>query len=249
MSSTLLEIVQDILSSMDSFAVNSIDENDEARQVTTLVKRVYEDIVNQVDLPEHLDLFELNASGDNAKPTLMFKPSTVKRVEWLQYNVRRFTDDHDIYRDLEYMDPHDFIDRMNMLNTSADNVESFEHTIGADSITFMYKDDAPPSFYTVISDYTFVFDSYDAEVDTTLQKTKTRGYGVKVPAAFSISNSFVPDLDERQFALLFQEAKSLAFAELKQIRHDKAEKSISRLWMKVMAGYPNPPKTPNYGRK
>jgi hypothetical protein len=76
-----------------------------------------------------------------------------------------------------------------------------------------------------MDDNTLIFDSYDADVDTTLQKSKTVCYGQKT-ATWTQSGSFTPDLDAEQFSLLLNKAKALAWAELKQADHALARKEM-----------------------
>ncbi len=52
-------------------------------------------------------------------------------------------------------------------------------------------------------------------MDTTLQTSKTLCYGQIIPT-FTLEDSFIPDLDDTQFPLLLNEAKAIAFVELKQ---------------------------------
>ncbi len=46
--------------------------------------------------------------------------------------------------------------------------------------------------------------------------------------SFQKVDTFTPVLDEQQFPLLLQESKALAFAELKQMPHQKAEIEVRR---------------------
>ena len=60
---TLLRLVQDILSSLDSDEVNSISDTPESLQVANIVRTTYEDLVSLLDLPEHFSFFELTTAG------------------------------------------------------------------------------------------------------------------------------------------------------------------------------------------
>ena len=71
-----------------------------------------------------------------------------------------------------------------------------------------------------------------------------------------MEDDFTPDLDPRQFSLLFNEAKAWCFAEYKQTTHEKAERTARRGWItlahqkdSVPANYPNIKTLPDYGRK
>lgn len=228
---TLLDYVQTILSSMDSDEVNSYDDTVESLQVANIVKTVYNDIQARVDLPEHHTLFELNASGDATKPVLMTRPDDVMSIEWIQYDKVMDGDTNPIYTEIKFLPIDEFLRRTDQLDVDATEVESFDLAIDADDITFKYRNDTGPSYYTTFDDDHIVFDAYDSTVDTTLQKDKTRCYGRK-EQSFEMSNTFVPFMDRDLQTLLLNEAKVLAFAELKQMGHDVARQWANRGWVK-----------------
>ena len=232
MSWTLLDYTQAILSSCDSDEVNSINDTVESAQVVKILKTCFEEIVARADLSEHFTLFELEASGDNTKPTKMTRPTDVYSLEWIKYNVETATDTDDNFRLVTFLPLDQFLTRMHSLRESDDTVGSFTETIGTSSITFYYRDDTAPCYWTTFDDHTIIFDSYDSDVDTTLQKTKTLAYGKKAQT-WTESDSFVPFIDAEHSVLLLNEAKSLAFAELKQAAHQKAEMSAHKMWIDV----------------
>lgn len=252
---TLLDYTQTILSSLDGDAVNSYSDTVESLQVANVIKTVYNDIQARTNLPEHYTLFELTASGNVLQPVLMTRPSDVMTLEWIQYDNVLTGDTDPVYRDVGFLNLTEFLRRTNSLNVSDTNVESFDLTIGNDSITFIYNNDRAPKYYTTFNDRTLIFDSYDSAVDTTLQKTKTRAYGKK-DQSFVMSDTFVPFLDRDLSTLLLNEAKVLAFNELKQTGHEVANRWASRGWTKVQKssrGVDNKrselDRLANYGRK
>lgn len=88
MKFTVLEIVQDILSAMDSDEVNSINDTIEAQQVAKIVKNSYNDIISTLDLPDEFFLFQLDASGDVSQPTVMYVPDAYEGTQWIKYNKK-----------------------------------------------------------------------------------------------------------------------------------------------------------------
>ena len=336
MKYTLLQLVQSILSSMDSDQVNSINDTAEALQVAECVRTSYNNMLGRYDLPEHNEFFQLTASGDNTQPTLMYRPDGVQRLEWIKYFDSNPNDGptfqssqfgayrHDLNTDLQssswsttsattntialglqtftvvsstlptfvnqgiaassgantmmgtvvsysgttlvmnvtntigsgtysswtiisdtgaaappgYLEisiltPEDFFGMINQFNPSASNVGSYNITISENftgspsTFTFYYKNDKQPHYCCVIGNYYIFFDSYDQTQDTTLQSSKTLVYGWVVPA-FQMVDNYVPVLDDQQFPMLLNEAKSLAFLELKQTQHPKAEQEVLR---------------------
>lgn len=229
MSWTLLDYTQAILSSMDSDEVNSISDTVESTQVLRILKTVWEEIIAKADLDEHWTLFELEPSLDPTKPTLMYRPSDVHSLEWIKYNCKLEASDPDAFRVIPFVPLDQFLERMYSLNTDDDNVGTFDETIGTSTITFMYVNNSSPNCWTTFDDHTIIFNSYDVSIDSTLQKTKTLAYGKKQQEWVEEDN-FVPFLDSEYCVLFLNEAKSLAFQELKQMPHERAERSSRKLW-------------------
>jgi len=126
-----------------------------------------------------------------------------------------------------------FLDMVNRFNPAENDVYSFTFTEGGENFTFYYKNDHQPQYCCVLSNYYVIFDMFDITQDTTLQASKTMVFGQKVPT-FSLTDTYIPEgLDDGQFPLLLNEAKSLAFYELKQQPHPKADQEIKRQWNTV----------------
>jgi len=232
MKYTLLELTQAVLSSMDSDEINSINDTVESQQVVEVIKTVYDDIVSRSSLNSNNTLFNLTASTDITKPILMTKPDNIENVKWLKYNVMTVSDTEPVWADLQYLTVEDFMHFIYQYNPGETNVSTFNHVIGASNILFVFRNDTAPKYYTSFDDNTVFFDAYDNQVDTTLQSSKTLGFGQQA-TDFSKTDTFVPNLQPQQFALLLNEAKSLAWAELKQSQHQKAEQAARRNWVHV----------------
>lgn len=255
MKYTLLEIVQDVLSSLDSDEVNSITDTVESMQVARVARQAYLNITGIGNLPETKTLFELNASLTADLPTIMYLPETIQDVSWIKYNKHTLEDTTPQFEKVQYICLEDFLERMHDLDPDDATVDTGTLTLnGSDSITLLWKNNVAPCFWTTFDDSTLLFDSYDTEVDSTLQKTKSLGYGTHSDT-FTMSDSFVPDLDERQHPLWLNETKSLAWAELKQAVHQKAEQSARKGWVSLQKTKRAAPdkvseldRLPNYGR-
>lgn len=249
---TLLQLVQSVMSSMDADEINTISDTTESLQVVQIIKTVYDDIQSRAELPIQKTLFTLDASGNSAKPVLMTKPSTINNIEWIRYNKIQDGETNAVWTDMRYMCPDEFI-RMtqSLLNSDAD-VDTMTHTANGFNITFAYRTDVGPTYYTSFDDNTIIFDAYDNEVDTTLQASKTQCFG-ELTNVFTESDTFIPNLQPQQFALLLSEAKALAWAELKQAQHQKAEQAARNNWVHLQTSKRNTPRYPdhsgpNYGR-
>ena len=258
MKYTLLELIQRILSSIKGEEVNNYNDTAESLVIRDIVKECFYNIIGTQDFPELKTLFELTASGDSAKPTLMTLPSDVVGLEWVKYNKIASGETAPNFGYVRYLPLADFMSVIHQLKTTEDNVGTFNVTTGSsDSIEFYYTDNRAPEYYTSYDDNTLIFDSYDSAVDSTLQKSKTLCYGLK-SGAWTDSNSFTLPLDAQQFNILLKEAKAMAWEELRQTQNATAGMQARRAKIaaekkKDRANYNHKDyyysKFPNYGRK
>jgi len=282
MKYTLLEITQDILSNLSSDEVNSISDSTEALQVATIIKQKYYDIISRGNLPEHNQVFQLNASLDSTKPTLMSIPDGIGRIEYIKYYDTNpldgdsfSTSTHGVntdiinnasnagvpipgYRYIDMLPIEEFLSMINKFNPSDDTTQTYTFSDTSNgypgNFTFLCKNDRTPQYCCVLSNHYVIFDSFDNTQDSTLQGSKTMCFGQVVPT-FQMVDTFIPDLDVQQFPLLLQEAKNLAYFELKQQPHQLATQEIKRQWSTVQKNKSinNRPKAfdqlPNFGRR
>lgn len=258
MKMTLLDLTQNVLSSLSSDEVNSIGDTTESQQVALIIKNKYFDIISRVDLPEHDQLLQLDPSLDGASPVIMYVPDGVAEIKWLKYFNSNIINEavgggHDInvdiiptdngtsppppgYQYVTILPIEQFIDMVNSFNPTENNVESFTFDTNINgfpgSYTFYYKNNKQPQYCCIIGNYSVVFDGFDATQDDTLQSSKTMAWGRVIPT-FRMEDTFIPDLNDEQFQLLLNEAKALAYFELKQSAHPKAEQEIKRGWSSV----------------
>lgn len=250
MKYTLLEMTQNILSSMDSDQVNSIFSTTESQQVAEIIRTVYFNIIARANLPEHNQLFTLDGSGSSSKPVIMNIPANVAKIDWIKYNT--FNSDEssvDSFTYVTILPLQQFLEMEHQLREDETIVDTLSHG----GVTHYFYNERAPTYCTILDDRTVLFDAYDSAVDSTLSKSKSLAYGRVVPA-FSLTNTFIPSLDEQQFPLLLAEAKSVAFVELKQITHEKAEQESRRQWRTLQKtkkiDTPDPMALfPNFGRK
>lgn len=249
MKQTLLQMTQSILSSLNSDEVNSISDTTESLQVAEVIKQTYFNFITRAQLPEHYELMQLTASNDTTQPIIMYKPETMKNIDWIKYfdesEPYTNTAEHDIntdlpdsahsvdhspqYKYITILPNQQFLDMVGGININETNVDVLNFSVGGNTYRIPYKDDKQPSYCTIFKDYYIIFDSFDATVDSTLQSSKTMCRGQFSPS-WSMVDDFVPELDVGQFPLLLNEAKSLAFLELKQMAHPKAEQESKRQW-------------------
>lgn len=199
---TLLEMTQNILNAMDSDEVNSIGDAVESLQVAEVIKETYDYITAGLEIPGRAGIIKLDALGDLARPTVMKAPSNTEHIEWIKYNNI----------DVCYLEPKAFVDYVIMF--SGDNVETVDG--------LPIKTDADPRFYTSFDDEYLHFDSYDKDVDSTLQQSKTLCWGQK-ELPFRMEDDFIPNLPLDLFPRLLAEAKATCFINYKQVANSKEE--------------------------
>lgn len=253
MKYTLLKTVQLILSGMDSDEINDINETTESVQVVDILEQTFNDLASTIDFSENWGLFQLESTGIDT-PTITLLPSNVGKLEWVQYNIAGSDEDPD-WQPMTPINRTAFLSRQAGLDPDATNVFSQVYTSNDEDFTFYGYNDKDPVYYTSFNDSTLIFDNYDATKYTTLPGGQFRCYGMLIPE-FTRSNDWIAPLEPRQFSLYFNEAKSQAFVDLKQIANQKAEQRARRGWVQMQRKQPTVPPgeileswTPNFGRK
>ena len=218
MKKTLLELVQSILSDMDSEPVNSISDSIEAEQIASVIEDTYFNFISARNIPEHRQLIKITSLSDNTRPTHF--QYVGKEIYWLRYNIDETTGTN--YREVKFIEPGDFVTR---------NVDTSNTLIVPDvqaGTDLIIRNDRMPSFYTSFDDEYIVMDAYKSSIESTLQNSKTQAYGVVYPT-FTISDAFTPDLDDTLFPYLLAESKSVAFSLFKSGSDPKVEQAARRL--------------------
>lgn len=236
MKKTLLDMVQSILSSMDSDSVNTIGETPESLQVAGFLRDSFYNIVSGLNLPNTFTLMQLNPSLDPTKPTLMHKPDNCLNIRWLKYNKISTANPFPNFSEVNFLDLETFLQQMYVLGSDANVLNDIGSytilTVAGNEIEIFYRNDRAPLYYTTFDDSTILFDSYDNTIDDTLQASKTVVWG-EVAQVWQMVDTFVPPLEDKQFDLLENEAKSQAFVEAKQSSNPKAEQRAHKGWVRA----------------
>ena len=224
---TMLNMVQGILSAMDSDVVSSITETEEAMQVSRVIEDTYYDIVDEHDLAHTQDLFALEGLADTDKPTHMKLPQDVSKILWIKYDKRMEAGDPKDYQEVEYLEPKRFIEMCaSRDSTDTDNYKVVGYS---NNIPIIINKTSPPTWWTSFDDEYIIFDSYYSTLDSTLQTAKTLCYGNMRPPFTSNSDTFVPDLPEQLFGLLYNEAMARSMNLWRQSVLPKVEQAASRM--------------------
>ena len=247
MRRNLLDMVQEILSDMDSDEIDSIDDTVESEQVVSILKSTYYSMMSNRNWPHLRRSIQIGSLGDTTKPTHMRAQDEIKELCFINYNKAKATDTRKRYEKVEYLQPDQFLHKTNQQNDTLAEVETVSDTGG---VEFFIRNDSAPTYYTSFDDEYLVFDSYDSAVDTTLQESKVQAQAYVTPVWTSL-DTFIPDLPDDAFTALVEEAKSRAMFRLKQTVDQKAEQESGRQqkWLarkarRVGGGI----QYPNYGR-
>lgn len=239
MKKTLLEIVQKILSDMNSDEVDSIVDTAEAEQVATVVEYTFYNLFTNKLVPEHQTLLKLTPASDSEVPTQFNLQDTTKQI----CNVWYVNASTGVFKELYWKDPLDFL-------KSSDGLSSNYTTVQVGGTDVRIRTDRDPSYYTTFDDEILVMDSYDSTIEDTLQQSKVRAMGYVHPT-FSKTDSFVPDLDANLFPLLISEATSTAFSVIRGAPDIKTEQHATynrRYVQNDTHRTPTRPQRPRYGR-
>lgn len=246
---TLLEIVQDILNDADSDPVNSINDTLEGLQVAQVVKTSYFEMIANRNWPHLRRSVQLVDVLDPDRPTHLRLPEGTKELVLFNYNKRQESDiDRDRYDSLKYQEPEEFLRLSNRRNTNEDTVRTATDFGG---ISFHYRNDIQPTYFTSFDDDYVVLDSYQGDLETTLHANQTQCI-IYFDPTWIHDDSAIPDLPSEAFPALLEEAKATAFIVLKQQANNKAEQKskrqqrwLSRKSWRVSGGV----KYPDFGRK
>ncbi len=248
MKFTLLEIVQDVLNDMSGDFVNSIDDTEESQQVAAIVRSTFNSMLSNRNWPHTAKTINITAYSDTNFPTHIRLASPIKELISIYYDKRRLGDTkHNILR-VNWKEPDDFLRLTYARNSSSNTTDTITDPSG---VKLLITNNKPPDYFTSFDDDTLVFDSYDADVDSTIQASKSTVRAYVMPT-FSMTNDYVPDLPDEAFANLIAEAKSRAQFELRQINDVKNEQDSNRqsTWLSRQSWRANGGvRYPDFGRK
>jgi hypothetical protein len=209
---TMLQMVQNILSAMNSDTVDTILATDESSQVAQHIEDVYAKMMTEKDWPHLQVLSQLVGLGDVTMPTRMQMPTDVTDINWIRYDSRVNSTAPRLMRDIKYLPPVEFIDRITNRALQT-NVVAYTDVL-SNVVLHVYNDRAPIYWTSFDDDYIW-FDAFDSSLEATLQQSKSIIHVIKEPV-FNASDAFVPDLPSHMFPALLAAAKGTCFNYIKQ---------------------------------
>jgi hypothetical protein len=224
MKQTLLEIVQDIMSDMDTDEINSIFDTVESEQVASIVKRSYINLISTRNWAHLSKLIQFSPITDFTRPTHLRMPDNIKELEFINYDVRKQDETKRNYKEVTYLDSLEFLFKLNGRDSDNDDIVIIDNGGGVELLIDKTK---KPRYWTTFNDQNIVFDAYDELVDSVLQNSKIQAKAYMTPT-WVMDDDFIPDLPSEAFSNLVEEAKSTAFLVLKQMNNAKAEANAQR---------------------
>lgn len=224
MKMTLLELTQDILNDLDADEVNNISDTVESSQVAQIIRTSYYEMMSNRNWPHMRQLVQLEASGDINKPNYLKLPDSLKELESISYDCKTAIVNKTEIKALKYKEPDAFLRFISQRDSLKSNIATITDTSG---VTLLIQNDIAPTYWTSFDDVYIITDSYDSNLDATLQSAKTQCIAYLYPVWVK-SNTFIPDLPMEAFSALLEEAKSTAFVTLKQMANQKAEQKTVR---------------------
>lgn len=215
----LLDMVQDILSDMNSDEVNSIQDTIEALQVAQIVKTCYFKMCSNRDWGDEKRLLNLEHIGEVEKPNYLKLPVRLKRLDYLAYDISKDpnvpTQPEGEYRRLQYRHPDEFL---RIVHTRPYNKDNYITVTDFGGAKLFIKTDEPPTYWTSFDDTHLITDSYDAGQSNTLVASRTSALAVLAPT-WEQTDTFIPKLPIQGYSALLAEAKKVAFLSLRQMEN------------------------------
>ena len=220
MPMNLQEIVARVAEFVNASRVDSIYDTDESLKIAKIVKETFEEMVLSQEIQTALELFHLQSASNSPAKTKLYLPDKALTLDIVKYTNK----DGKIYAPV-YLEPMEFVSRSLDLDVTMDTVETVVDTEAG--ITYNIQNNKDPSFYTLIEGKYLILDSYNGDVEDTVQGRKALVYGHTLPE-FELKDEFVPDLQEQQFPVLVSRSKTAADMELRnnfnQLEYDKGKK-------------------------
>lgn len=221
---TVLQMVQKILNRMDSDEVEAHDETIESLQVTHILEDTHEEILarRSWEFTKH-QVRQLDA-GTNVVELAI--PSDVRFIELVRY--KNFTTGR--MQEVRYVSPMEFLDRAQSLDTSQTNIEAV--TVN-DSVQIGVYNDRAPTEWTSFDEENIIFNGYDVANEASGVTVGSSTTLAEYIPAWTTSDAFIPDLPDRMFPLLLNEALSVCSIDIKQEANQKAEQNARRHYIRL----------------
>lgn len=233
---SLLDMTQNILNAMEDDEVNSISDTVSSLAVAQVCIDCYYELVDELSLPGSNQLVELEAVSDVDHPNYLKLPDNFTKMWWFKYNDQ----------EVRYLSPWEFLRHLEKRDTGVEITDFGGVKLKIDNFN-------QPLFWTSFDDTYLVLDSWDSNVDSTLQQSKSAAF-CEVENKWEMNDSEIPNLPNRLFPTLLSKAKARCFVNFKQVSNVKEDQSERRGLVRhqndwIRTNGPKPmDRLPNYAR-
>ena len=223
MNRTLLYTVQRVLEKLDLDVINSINDSQDAILVAREAEDTYYDLINRNEWPERFDLTVVESVGDVTNPTALRLPDNVLNISSVRYDITSLTDTDTIYKELIKLDTEDFLDRIYTRNSTDTDIVTASYK-GIE--LYVYNSQAP-EYYTTFDNEYLVLDSFDSEVETTVQGAKSVVQASSIPT-FQFTDDYIIPLEATTYPLYLSEVTAAASMYLNGTQSPEDERRRNR---------------------
>lgn len=247
MKMTLLEMVQNILSAMDAEEVNSYADTVESLQIANEIRTTYYEFLNHTNIQFQKQLIKFEGLGDSINyPHILRVKDTTVSFDWVKYNVSAVGTPN--FEEMCFYEPSEFM--LRILRNTEGTLQLVKDLNSG--VQYKVRSDKNPEFYTMFDNKHLVFDSYNTAIESSLHEAKVMAYGQVYPV-FTLSDSFIPELQPDYFPEFLAEAKSACFVNYKGVANSKEEQRSRRQKVRRQNntwrnGHRSHVSTNNYGR-
>jgi len=192
---TLLSIVNTYFDLTDGDLVASIDDTHDAGQVASIAEKVFHDFVSGVfNGTVSSELRQLESIADSTKPNYLRLPDDILNIKGnkVMYNVALDTGTTLNLVEIPFVDPQKFLVLMGGRSTNQPNTQVVTDFSG---YKFVIQNKTAPGFFTSFDDEHLMFDSFDSDVDSVMQSSKS-GILTQRQRSFTRNDTYVIDLPE-----------------------------------------------------
>lgn len=224
---TLLEVVQNVLSAMDSDEVQSFTDTVESEQVAMEAKRVFYEFSNRIDLESQENLIQLQSLSDPSHPNYLLLPEGTSEILEVRYDNRKDVNDTEFkYEPVKYLDRKSFLDITTRFQADTEDTK-YDTITDFTGVKLSICKTRAPCYFTSFDDKHLVFDAYNSNVETTMTQARCMCYG-RIEPTFVLKDDFVIPLDSRATMAYLAEVISSCFVNIKQQGNSKEEQRARR---------------------
>lgn len=218
----LLQMVQDVGAAISSDEITALGETVEAEDIQTIVLAQLEDLVTRQDWEFLKD--KLSVLNDGTHSISLNIPDAVSNLQTVRYKCI-----DNSYRTLTYLDPLDYLHRMQQLKTTEPNSD----TVVVNGVTLVAKTNQDPRFWTILNDDEVFVDAYDSSRDATgvvgsQSVILMTGY---LDYTGNDQPTWIAPIPEKLFTLWLQECIAEAFVKLRQVEDPREERKARRQYV------------------